>query len=128
VFPCSPTSQRQWSVVSGQWSVKPAKKQQALAVPSGLNLHAGQRGALFLGLDHAGGGPVHIQHVVRETVSGFERKFTDGDAPPGSNVRPAEILDNPARRSEQLINDLARFFLRLLGHLAYTCRNYTYFP
>jgi hypothetical protein len=51
------------------------RSRQALGVAGGLHFHAGEGGALFLGLDHAGGFGVDVEQVVGKAVAGVQREI-----------------------------------------------------
>ena len=60
-----------------------------------MQLHAGQRGALFLGLDHAAGLAVHIEQVVGKAKTVVEGEFADGHAGANVNIGVGHIADVP---------------------------------
>ncbi len=61
----------------------------------GLDLDAGERGALFLGFDDADGFAVDEQEVIGFAVAGLERELAEGDAAGGEEVRVGGVLDGP---------------------------------
>jgi hypothetical protein len=84
---------------------------QALGVFVGLDFDAGEGDALFLGFDHPGSLAVDIQQVIGETVAGFQRELTDGNAPRGVDICLARVAHMPAGYSEQAIDVLPGFQL-----------------
>ena len=83
-------AERQGPAPSGQ------RARQALGVAGGLNLDAGQRAALLLGLDHAGGLAIYIKQVVGKTKTRVKGKFTEGNATGRMDVGIIHIADVPA--------------------------------
>ncbi len=79
----------------------------ALCVLAGLHLHAGERGALLLGLDHAGGLAVDVEQVVRFAVAGVQLELADRHAAGGVDVGGLEVLHRPAGGGEQAVDVLA---------------------
>ena len=84
---------------------------QAPGVAAALQFHAGERGAFFLGLDHAAGLAVHVQQVVGKAEAGVEREFADGDAGGGVDVGVRDIADVPARLLQQRVDADSGFLL-----------------
>ena len=83
-------------VAEGQGSAPGGQRGgQALGVAGGLHFHAGERSALFLGLDHASGFAVDIQQVVGKAVTGVEGEFTQRHATGGVDVGLGHIADVP---------------------------------
>jgi hypothetical protein len=68
-----------------------------LGVAARLHFHTRERGALFLGLDHAAGLAVHIEQVVGKAKPGVEGELADGDAKGRMDVRIGYAADMPAR-------------------------------
>jgi len=62
----------------------------------GLHLHARERRAGLLGLDHADSLPVDIEQVVGEPVAGAQRKLANGHPARGVEVHGRAILGGPA--------------------------------
>jgi hypothetical protein len=85
---------------------------QALGVAGGLHFHAGEGGALFLGLDHAGGFGVDVEQVVGKAVAGVQGEFADGHATGGVDVGIRHVADVPAGRSKKRVDGLSRPGLR----------------
>ncbi|MDZ7652834.1 MAG: hypothetical protein U5L03_09920 [Burkholderiaceae bacterium] len=70
---------------------------QALGVAGGLDFHAGERGALLLGFDHAGGLAVDVEQVVGGAVAGVELELAQRHAARGLQVGGLVVLDVPSR-------------------------------
>ena len=68
---------------------------QTLGIAAALQFYAGERSALFLGLDHAAGLAVHVEQVVGKPKPGVEREFADGDAGGSVDVGIRDIADVP---------------------------------
>jgi hypothetical protein len=85
---------------------------QALGVAGGLHLHAGEGGALFFGLDHAGGFGVDVKQIVGKAVAGVQGKFADRHATGGVDVGVRHVADMPAGRSKKRVDGLSRPGLR----------------
>ncbi len=85
---------------------------QALRIPGRLHFNTGERGALFLGLDHAGGFGVDVQQVVGKAVAGVEGKLADRHATGGVDVGIRHVADMPAGRSKKRVDGLSRPGLR----------------
>ncbi len=77
---------------------------EAVDVLRALPLDAGERLALLLRLDDAGGGAVHEQEVVGASVRRPEDELADGHAARGGEVHRARILHRPTRGREHAID------------------------
>ena len=77
---------------------------QALGVLGGLDLDAGERVAFGLGLDHAEGLGVSVEHVVG--VAGLEGELACRDARSGGQVHRGVILHHPAALLEAAVDSL----------------------
>jgi hypothetical protein len=75
-----------------------------LGVAATLQFHAGQGGAVFLGLDHAAGLAIHIEQVVGKTKAGVEGEFADGHALAGVDVGISHIADVPTGCNKQCVD------------------------
>ena len=75
---------------------------EAGGVHRGLPLHARQRGAGGLGLDHADDLPVHVQRVVRAAVAGSHDDLADGAGDEGVEI--LAVHDHPTRSLELAVN------------------------
>jgi hypothetical protein len=81
---------------------------QSLAVLGGLNFHTDEWKSFLLGFNNSGRPSVYIKEIVRESVSGYQRKISEDDAPSGVNVSFLVVLDFPASLLQGRINLLAR--------------------
>ena len=92
----------QWSDIGGQ------VRGEALAVLLGLDFHADESHAFFLGFDDAGGLAVHIEEIVRKAVPAHEGKISEDYAPPGMKICALVVLNSPACLFQRLVDVLAR--------------------
>ena len=79
-------------------------RRQPLGVHRALPLHARQWRSFRLGLDHADGGLVDVEHVVHPPVAGFQRHLANGDALGGKEVHRLLVLHRPPGLAELLID------------------------
>ena len=93
---------------------------QALRIAGGLDLHAGERSALLLGLDHASGLAVHVEQVVGKAVAGVEHELADGHARRSVDISLVDIAYQPAGRLQQAVDGLPGC-LFWLGHGPVLC-------
>ena len=82
---------------------------QALGVSLRLGLDAGERGAFLLRFDDARGPSVDVEQVVGKTVTRFQGKVSDRNAPIRQDVRVALIAHCPARLGEQPVDVFSGF-------------------
>ena len=92
----------QWPDMGGQ------VRGEALAVLLGLDLHANEGHAFFLGFDDAGCLAVHIEEIIRKTVSAHEGKISEDHAPPGMKICALIVLNFPSCLLQRLVNVFAR--------------------
>jgi len=85
--------------------LEPDLRGQALGVHGALPLHAGQRGALRLGLDDADRLLVDVDQVVGAAVSLRHRGLADGDTLRGKEVAVLAVLHDPACRGELTVDE-----------------------
>ena len=71
----------QWSNIGGQVSG------EALAVLLGLDFHADEGHAFFLGFDDAGCLAAHIEEIIRKAVPAHEGKISEDHASPSMKIR-----------------------------------------
>ena len=93
---------RQWPDMG--WQVRG----EALAVLLGLDFHADEGHAFFLGFDDAGRFAVHIQEIIREAVPAHEGKISEDHAPPGLKMCALVVLHSPACLFQRLVDVLTR--------------------
>ena len=83
---------------------------QAGTVLLRLQLHAGERAANGLGLDHAGRLLVHVEQVVGLAVAGLQPELAHRHARRRVQVGGARVLNGPSRLLEQVVDGNERLF------------------
>ena len=68
---------------------------QAARVGAGLHLDAGERGALLLCFDDAGGLAVDVEQVVRGAVAGVQLELAQRQTARGGEIRGFVVLNGP---------------------------------
>jgi len=84
---------------------------EAIEILQRLDFDSGEGVTLRLGLNGPQGLAVDVEQVVG--VTGGQRELADGDAGRGRDVHLLEVLDDPARRRELLVNLQPGFVFRL---------------